>query len=117
MDDGIPGASAAPARTGPDPAELERLTSQAREYIRAAKSHATLRAYRADWRHFEDWCRQKGLSALPASPDTVPKIRAVDRAFAEPSFPCHAVFIQLRRGVAPVGGQPILTRCFEKPKL
>ena len=60
-----------PARIGPDPAELEYLTSQAREYIHAAKSDATLRAYRADWRHFEDWCRQKGLSALPASPDTV----------------------------------------------
>jgi len=55
----------------PDPAELERLTSQAREYLRAAKSQATLRAYGADWRHFGEWCRQKGLSALPASPDTV----------------------------------------------
>jgi len=26
------------AKTGPDPAELERLTSQAREYVRAASS-------------------------------------------------------------------------------
>jgi len=52
-------------------AELERLTSQTREYIRAAKSDATLRAYRADWRHFEEWCRQKNFPALPASPDTV----------------------------------------------
>lgn len=72
MDNGILGASAVgPARIGPDPAELERLTSQTREYIRAAKSHATLRAYRADWHHFDTWCRQKGLAALPASPDTV----------------------------------------------
>lgn len=72
MLDGISEASAtALARIAPDPAELARLTSQAREYILAAKSEATLRAYRADWRHFEEWCRQKAFSALPASPDTV----------------------------------------------
>ena len=72
MPDGISEASAtAPARIAPDPAELARLTSQARSYILSAKSEATLRAYRADWRHFEEWCRQKGFSALPASPDTV----------------------------------------------
>ena len=53
------------------PTELERLTSQAREYIRAAKSHSTLRAYRADWQHFYQWCSAKGFAALPASPDTV----------------------------------------------
>lgn len=40
-------------------------------YIRAAKAPATLRAYRSDWRHFSDWCRQKGLSPLPAAPQTV----------------------------------------------
>ena len=59
------------AHIATDPAELNRLTSQTREYIRAAKSDATLRAYRADWRHFDEWCRQKGFSGLPASPDTV----------------------------------------------
>jgi hypothetical protein len=60
--------SSAPARPAPEPAEWERLTSQAREYLHAAKSDATLRA---DWRHFEAWCRQKGFSPLPAAPDTV----------------------------------------------
>jgi len=64
-------SAATPARIGPDPGELERLTSQAGEYIRAAKAQATLRAYRSDWRHFEDWCRQKCLTALPAAPYTV----------------------------------------------
>jgi integrase len=63
--------SAVPSVPAPDPAELARLTSQAEEYIRAAKAQATLRAYRADWRHFENWCREKGFSALPATPDTV----------------------------------------------
>jgi integrase len=53
------------------PSEPERLAARAREYIGAAKSASTLRAYRADWRHFEAWCRQEGLSALPAAPDTV----------------------------------------------
>ena len=72
MPDRIFEASApALARRAPDPAELERLTSQARQYIGAAKSHATLRAYRADWQHFQQWCHQKGFVALPASPDTV----------------------------------------------
>jgi len=49
----LPQLLEATARLAPEPAELERLTSQTREYIRAAKSDATLRAYRADWRHFE----------------------------------------------------------------
>jgi len=68
-----------PARIAPDPADLERLTSQAREYICAAKSAATLRAYRADWRHFEEWCPAPHRSASsPCSP-----------AICEPwSIPC-----------------------------
>src|ERR1035438_4869804 len=64
-------SAAARAVPPPDPAELARLTGQAEEYIRAAKAQATLGAYRADWRHFENWCREKGFSALPATPDTV----------------------------------------------
>jgi len=64
-------SAAAPARIAPDCVELERLTSQARNYLRAAKSEATLRAYRADWRHFQEWCQGKGFPFLPASPDTV----------------------------------------------
>lgn len=55
----------------PDAAELARLTSQAAEYIRAGKADATLRAYRADWRHFETWCRSQGFPALPAAPETI----------------------------------------------
>jgi integrase len=78
-------SAAAPARTAPDPTELERLTSQAREYVRAAKSVATLRAYRADWRHFAEWCGQKGFSALPASPDTVAFYLAETAATHRPS--------------------------------
>jgi site-specific recombinase XerC len=50
-------------------AELARLTSQAGEYIRAGKANSTLRAYRADWQHFECWCQRQGFFALPASPE------------------------------------------------
>ena len=60
----------APALAPPEP-ELDRLTSQAAHYIRSAKSDSTLRAYRADWHHFQQWCRQNGFAALPASPETV----------------------------------------------
>jgi integrase len=47
------------------------VTTRAAGYIRAAKADATLRAYRADWRHFESWCQEAGFSALPAVPETV----------------------------------------------
>ena len=63
--------SPAAARIAPDPDLLDRLTGQVRQYISAAKSDSTLRAYRSDWRSFETWCRQQGLAALPATPDTV----------------------------------------------
>jgi integrase len=43
----------------------------ANQFIRAAKAPATVRAYAADWRHFTAWCAEHGLSALPATPDTV----------------------------------------------
>jgi integrase len=52
-------------------ASLEHLAGEAQAYIHAAKAPATLRAYRADWRHFLDWCRVKGVCALPAVPETV----------------------------------------------
>ncbi len=59
------------ARLASEPAELTRLTSQAAEYIRAGKANATLRAYRADWRHFESWCQSHGFLGLPAAPETI----------------------------------------------
>jgi integrase len=66
-------------------AALDRPASQPQEYIRAAKAPSTLRAYRADWRHFQDWCRQQGLPALPASPDTVAVYLAQMAATLRPS--------------------------------
>lgn len=34
-------------------------------------SKATQRAYQADWKAFETWCRSRALLALPAGPETV----------------------------------------------
>ena len=53
------------------PANLIGVASQARDYMRAAKSPSTRRAYRADWQAFAAWCRDQGLCALPAAPATV----------------------------------------------
>ncbi len=37
----------------------------------AAKAENTLRAYRSDWREFEDWAATVGLATRPATPETV----------------------------------------------
>ena len=52
-------------------AEIDRLTNQARDYIRSAQSGATTRAYLSDWRHFDNWCQQRNFSSLPAIPETI----------------------------------------------
>ena len=51
--------------------KLTRLASETRGFVAAAKAESTRRAYRADWAHFEAWCRQHALMALPAAPETV----------------------------------------------
>jgi integrase len=53
------------------PGHLDALTDRARGYVEAASSANTRRAYQADWRHFEQWCRLQGLSVFPPLPRTV----------------------------------------------
>ncbi len=53
------------------PTDLERLTSSASSYAAHAKASATRRAYRSDLRAFVAWCAPRGLSSLPATPETV----------------------------------------------
>jgi site-specific recombinase XerD len=53
--------------TGP----MADIADRASEFIQQSKSKNTIRAYRADWSHFESWCKCHGKSSLPASPDTV----------------------------------------------
>ena len=52
-------------------AETTALVQRAEDFVRAAKASATLRAYRSDWAHFESWCANRQMSALPAEPATV----------------------------------------------
>ena len=47
------------------------VSDRTREYLAASKSEATIRAYRADLRHFEAWCDAHGQAALPAVPEAV----------------------------------------------
>lgn len=54
-----------------DPAHLEQLAERARDYVEAASSASTRRAYAADWKHFCAWARRQNLDVLPPDPQTV----------------------------------------------
>jgi integrase len=43
----------------------------AQALARNAAAPATLRAYKADWTHFADWCAAKGFVPVPAAPEVV----------------------------------------------
>ena len=49
------------------PTHLASLADKARDYVKAASSANTHRAYDADWRHFHAWRRRQGLSNFPAN--------------------------------------------------
>lgn len=49
----------------------EILSVTAWAYRNGARSEGTRKAYRTDFEHFERWCKENGLLALPASPETV----------------------------------------------
>jgi hypothetical protein len=53
------------------PAAMAPELSAAVNYAEAEKAEATRRAYRTDFRLFSQWCEAKGVSALPAMPETV----------------------------------------------
>ena len=53
------------------PAHLEKLAGRARDYVEAASSANTRRAYAADWRHFASWCRRQGIELLRPDPQVV----------------------------------------------
>src|SRR5690606_15050543 len=55
-------------RQPPLPAHLEKLAGRARDYVEAASSSNTRRAYASDWKHFASWCRQQGVEMLPPDP-------------------------------------------------
>jgi site-specific recombinase XerD len=53
------------------PAILLPELDKAAELARNEKALATRRAYGSDFRIFESWCAQRGINALPASPESV----------------------------------------------
>ncbi len=53
--------------------------------LAGAYSENTLRAYRADFELFEDWCHEMRLPPLPASPETVATFLAHDSIKSSPS--------------------------------
>jgi site-specific recombinase XerD len=50
---------------------IGQIAEQAQDYISQSKAANTVRAYRADWQHFCDWCGTHSQQAIPASPETV----------------------------------------------
>jgi integrase len=53
------------------PAHLERLADRARDYVEAASSTNTRRAYASDWKQFASWCRRQGVEMFPPDPQVV----------------------------------------------
>ncbi len=53
------------------PAALAADAEAARRFAEAARSDATLRAYRSDWSDFAAWCEGRGLTSMPVRPETV----------------------------------------------
>jgi len=50
---------------------LESLRSRARQYAEASRSANTIRAYEGDLEAFCVWCRERGITCLPADAETV----------------------------------------------
>ena len=65
------------------PAALAADAEAARRFASAARSDATLRAYRSDWADFSGWCDDRGLVPMPAAPETV-ALYVASRAEAGP---------------------------------
>ena len=55
----------------PLPAHLEKLADRARDYVEAASSANTRRAYASDWKQFASWCRRQGVEMFPPDPQVV----------------------------------------------
>ncbi|SFP08079.1 Site-specific recombinase XerD [Cohaesibacter marisflavi] len=64
-------AHGSPGVTSPPLSHLTPLIDRARDYVEAASSTNTRRAYASDWKHFSSWCRRNGVSATSGDPQTV----------------------------------------------
>src|SRR5215813_4315575 len=81
------------------PAELTATLELAADFARASKAKATQEAYGSDWRIFESWCRPRGLSALPASAESLCAFLADEAAAGRraSTFGRHSLFPPCRR--------------------
>ena len=72
-DDILPPATglAVAAEVSPRIAAGQAALATAQTLARQATAAATLRAYKADWTHFSEWCAAHGFLAAPAAPATV----------------------------------------------
>jgi len=50
---------------------LEDLIQKANDLIRAAKAPSTRKAYQSDFRIYDSWCTNHGLTSLPSAPETI----------------------------------------------
>ena len=50
---------------------LEDLIQKANDLIRAAKAPSTRKAYQSDFRIYDSWCTDHGLTSLPSTPETI----------------------------------------------
>src|SRR5713226_10109006 len=71
-------ASTLPAALGPD-------LAAAIDLAKAEKAASTRKAYGTDYRLFKVWCDAKGVSSLPAAPETVAAYIAAEAQTAKPS--------------------------------
>jgi integrase len=55
----------------PPTAAGQAALATAQALARQATAPATLRAYKADWTHFAEWCAAHGFTPVPAEPTTV----------------------------------------------
>ncbi|WP_378230692.1 site-specific integrase [Aquamicrobium segne] len=53
------------------PGHLDALANRARDYVEAASSANTRRAYASDWKHFSSWCRRQGIEIFPPDPQVI----------------------------------------------
>jgi site-specific recombinase XerD len=51
--------------------EMVTLNDAAMDYIQHALAENTRKSYESDWRHFNQYCRERNLRSLPAEPETV----------------------------------------------
>ncbi len=55
----------------PEGDPLRDAAEAAREYAEQSQADNTVAAYESDWRHFERWCADRLVSALPTTPSIV----------------------------------------------